>query len=236
MFTTRPEILGSFGCVASTHWLASAAGMAMLERGGNAFDAAVAAGFVLQVVEPHLNGPGGEVPILLVKAGATSRGDLRPGSWRPPRATHRALPRSRPGHGAGQRVARRRACPAPSMPGCCCCATTAPCSLADVMSYAIGYAAAAIRWCRASSRRSMPCRQLFEDEWVTSAELYLADGLPAPFSLFRNPRTRGHLSPPAARGRGRRRQIARSRSMPHGASGPRASSPRRSMPSAAPPT
>src|SRR3954447_23733535 len=51
--------------VASTHWLASPAGMAVRERAGTAFDAAVAAGFVLQVVEPHLNGPGGEVPILL---------------------------------------------------------------------------------------------------------------------------------------------------------------------------
>ena len=62
MFTTRPELRGTFGMVASTHWLASQAGMGVLERGGNAFDAACAAGFVLQVVEPHLNGPGGEVP------------------------------------------------------------------------------------------------------------------------------------------------------------------------------
>ena len=62
VFTTRPELRGTFGMVASTHWLASSTGMSVLERGGNAFDAAVAAGFVLQVVEPHLNGPGGEVP------------------------------------------------------------------------------------------------------------------------------------------------------------------------------
>ena len=63
-FTTRPELAGTFGMVASTHWLATAAGMAVLERGGNAFDAAAAAGFTLQVVEPHLNGPGGEVPVI----------------------------------------------------------------------------------------------------------------------------------------------------------------------------
>jgi len=63
-FTTRPEIRGTFGVAASTHWLATAAAMRLLERGGNAFDAAVAAAFTLQVVEPHLNGPGGEVPIL----------------------------------------------------------------------------------------------------------------------------------------------------------------------------
>src|SRR5205807_1105084 len=60
-FTTRPEIRGTFGVVATTHWLASAVGMSVLERGGNAFDAAVAVGFTLQVVEPHLNGPLGEL-------------------------------------------------------------------------------------------------------------------------------------------------------------------------------
>src|SRR6266699_7227483 len=67
-FTTRPELRGTFGAIASTHWLASAAGMAVLERGGNAFDAACAAGFVLQVVEPHLNGPGGDLPVVFWSA------------------------------------------------------------------------------------------------------------------------------------------------------------------------
>ena len=71
-FTTRPELHGTFGAVASTHWLASSVGMAVLERGGNAFDAAVAAGFTLQVVEPHLNGPGGDLPAVFWPA---SRGE-----------------------------------------------------------------------------------------------------------------------------------------------------------------
>ena len=61
----RPQLIGTRAAVSSTHWLASAAGMAMFDRGGNAFDAAVAAAFVIQVVEPHLNGPAGDVPILV---------------------------------------------------------------------------------------------------------------------------------------------------------------------------
>jgi gamma-glutamyltranspeptidase/glutathione hydrolase len=67
-FTTRPELLGRFGVVTSTHWIATAVGMSMLEKGGNAFDAAVATGFVLQVIEPHLNGPGGDMPALVYSA------------------------------------------------------------------------------------------------------------------------------------------------------------------------
>src|SRR5580692_5740760 len=72
-FTTRPEIEGTFGVVTSTHWIATAVGMATLEKGGNAFDAACATAFTLQVVEPHLNGPGGDVPVILfdVKRGRT---------------------------------------------------------------------------------------------------------------------------------------------------------------------
>src|SRR3954464_6937676 len=72
-FTTRPEIQGTFGVVASTHWIATAVGMGVLERGGNAFDAGVATAFTLQVVEPHLNGPGGDAPIIVndVRRGRT---------------------------------------------------------------------------------------------------------------------------------------------------------------------
>ncbi|NCT90603.1 gamma-glutamyltransferase family protein [Cellulomonas sp. APG4] len=70
-FTTRPEVVGDLGVVASTHWLASQSGMSVLERGGNAFDAAVATGLVLHVVEPHLNGLGGDVPVIGCTAGGS---------------------------------------------------------------------------------------------------------------------------------------------------------------------
>lgn len=70
MFTTRPTLKGTFGMAASTHWIASQAAMRMLELGGTAFDAVVAGGFVLQVVQPHLNGPGGDLVALAWDADA----------------------------------------------------------------------------------------------------------------------------------------------------------------------
>ena len=66
--TVRPDLRGTFGMVASTHWRATQASMGILEAGGNAFDAVVAGAFVLHLVEPHLNGPGGDVPAVFATA------------------------------------------------------------------------------------------------------------------------------------------------------------------------
>ncbi len=120
-FTTRREPRGTFGMVASTHWLASAMGMSVLERGGNAFDAACATGFTLQVVEPHLNGPGGEVPAVFWSESHGRPLALCGQGVAPAAATierfgelgHDLIP------GTGGLAASSRA---PSAAGCCCCA------------------------------------------------------------------------------------------------------------------
>ncbi len=67
-FTTRPVYMGTHGVLASGHYLAARAGQRMFDKGGNAIDAAVASGFALNWLEPHLNGLGGEVPILIHSA------------------------------------------------------------------------------------------------------------------------------------------------------------------------
>ena len=105
-FTTRPEIDGTFGVVASTHWIGTAVGMGVLERGGNAFDAGIATAFTLQVVEPHLCGPGGDVPAILYDV-KTGEPEVMCGQGPAPAgATHRPLSRpSRPRHHSGHGAA-----------------------------------------------------------------------------------------------------------------------------------
>jgi gamma-glutamyltranspeptidase / glutathione hydrolase len=185
-FTTRPEILGTFGVVASTHWLATAAGMAVLEKGGNAFDAAVAAGFALQVVEPHLNGPGGEVPIILYST-RTDRVDVICGQGVAPGAatidTYRSLGLDLvPGTGLLAAV----------VPGALdawllMLREHGTLELADVLSPAIGYAEGGFPLVPNISNTIERVRTLFETEWPTSAALWLKGGVPKAGSLFRNP-------------------------------------------------
>ncbi len=64
----RPILHGYGGAIAAGHHLATQAGASVLAAGGNAADAACATGFALQVLEPHMNGPAGEVPILVYRA------------------------------------------------------------------------------------------------------------------------------------------------------------------------
>ena len=106
-FTTRPEIDGTFGVVTSTHWIATAVGMATLEKGGNAFDAAVATAFTLQVVEPHLNGPGGDVPVIVHDVRKRKVEVICGQGPAPAAATIAHYRKRRPRHGAGHRPARR---------------------------------------------------------------------------------------------------------------------------------
>src|SRR5499426_1051556 len=185
-FTTRPQLAGTFGMVASTHWLASAAGMAALEKGGNAFDAAVAAGLVLQVVEPHLNGPGGEVPIIGYDAGEREVFVLDGQGPAPQAATLEAFGALGldlvPGSGL------LAACvPAAFGTWMLLLAAHGRLRLREVMGYAIGYARQGYPVVPGISAGIASVADVFREHWPSSAEVYLADGVPAPGARLANP-------------------------------------------------
>jgi gamma-glutamyltranspeptidase/glutathione hydrolase len=186
-FTTRPELSGTFGMVASTHWLASAAGMAVLEHGGNAFDAAVAAGLVLQVTEPHLNGLGGEVPVIAHHAGRGETFVLCGQGTAPAAATPEAFA------DLGLDLVPGSGLLAACVPGAfgawmLLLREYGTLRLRDVMGYAIGYASRGYPLIPAISWGIASVAELFRDHWPSSAEVYLPGGqVPAPGSLFANP-------------------------------------------------
>jgi gamma-glutamyltranspeptidase/glutathione hydrolase len=182
VFTTRPELRGTFGMVASTHWLASAAGMAILEQGGNAFDAAAAAGFTLQVVEPHLNGPGGDLPAIIWPAG---------------RAEPLVLCAQGPAPQAATIEHYRDELGLSLVPGTGPLAAVVPgafggwvtllrdfgtMELADVLRFAIDYAENGYPVVSRVGDAVRGVEALFRDEWTTSADVYL----PIPTRLHRN--------------------------------------------------
>ena len=185
-FTTRPEIDGTFGVVASTHWIATAVGMATLEKGGNAFDAACATAFTLQVVEPHLNGPGGDVPVILF--------DVR-----------RGRPEVICGQGpapAAASIAHYRSLGLDLVPGTGLLAACVPGAfdtwmlvlrdygtlrLADVLEAAIFYASEGHPLLERASATIATVAGLFREHWPTSAAVYLPGGrVPATGTLFTN--------------------------------------------------
>jgi gamma-glutamyltranspeptidase / glutathione hydrolase len=186
-FTTRPEIEGTFGVVTSTHWIATAVGMSILEKGGNAFDAGVATAFTLQIVEPHLNGPGGDVPVILY--------DVK-----------RGKPEVICGQGpapAGATIKHYRdelgldLIPGTGLLAACIPGTfetwmlllrdygTLP--LEDVLAPAIFYARNGYPLVERISATIDMVKDQFRDHWPTSAALYLPGGkVPEPGTMFRN--------------------------------------------------
>ena len=187
-FTTRPEIRGTFGVVATTHWLASSVAMSVLEKGGNAFDAAVAAGFTLQVVEPHLNGPLGEAPILVYSATRPRAADMICGQGVAPQGATIAhykepRPRSDPRH---RPAGRDRAGRVRRLGAAARDYGTMP--LAELMEPALGYAENGYPLVGRIRDTIMTVAELFRREWTTSAAVYLPGGNPpTPGKLFRNP-------------------------------------------------
>ena len=185
-FTTRPEIEGTFGVVASTHWIATAVGMSMLEKGGNAFDAAVATAFTLQVVEPHLNGPGGDVPVIFYDA-------------------KQGKPQVVCGQGPAPQAAtidQFRKLGLDMIPGTGLLAACVPGTfdtwmlmlrdygtmpVADVLAPAISYARDGYPLVERAAATIAMVEGLFREHWKTSAAVYLPDGhVPEPGSLFTN--------------------------------------------------
>jgi gamma-glutamyltranspeptidase/glutathione hydrolase len=186
MFTTRPELIGTFGVVTTTHWLGSAVGMSILEKGGNAFDAAVATGFVLQVVEPHLNGPGGDMPVIFHAAGAAEPEVLcgqgpMPGSASLAKFSELGLDLI-PGSGLLCAV----------VPGAfdawmLLLRDHGTMTLSEVMAPAIAYAHNGYPVVPRITATIDTVRELFITEWKTSADIYLPNGQPpAPGSIFKN--------------------------------------------------
>ena len=180
MFTTRPEIAGTFGAVATTHWIASQVGMSVLERGGNAFDAACAAGFTLQIVEPHLNGPGGDCPIILHSA-KTGTQQVICGQGPAPAAMTVAKLKGELGldivPGTGFLCA--------PIPGAfdawaLMLRDHGTWKLGDILAYAIGYAARGAHVVPRVCATIETVRPLFETAWPTSAALWLRPGGPTP--------------------------------------------------------
>ena len=186
-FTTRPEIDGTFGVVTTTHWIATAVGMATLEKGGNAFDAAVATAFTLQVVEPHLNGPGGDVPVILYDV-RKGKPEVICGQGPAPAGATIKLYRDELGLDLVPGTGLLAAC----VPGMfetwmLLLRDYGTMRLADVLAPAISYARDGYPLVERASATIAMVEDLFREHWPTSAAVYLPGGkVPEPNVLFRN--------------------------------------------------
>ncbi|MDY7086628.1 MAG: gamma-glutamyltransferase [Actinomycetota bacterium] len=184
---TRPTLRGSFGMCASTHWLASATAQSVLERGGNAFDAATAGAFVLHVAEPHLNGPGGDLVAVFATAAGSSPLVLAGQGHAPRAATTEHFRAEGLDHvpGAGALAA--------AVPGAVdswlwLLAEFGTWELTDILAYAIEYAEHGVPVVPPLARVLATVEDLFRTHWPTSYALWMPEGrVPQPHDSVVNP-------------------------------------------------
>ena len=168
---------------------AVAVGMGVLERGGNAFDAACATAFTLQVVEPHLNGPGGDVPVILYDV-RRGKPEVICGQGSVPAGATIAHYRDKLGLDLVPGTGLLAAC----IPGTFDTWMTllrdyGTMRLADVLGPAIDYAKNGFPLVERASATIDTVKDQFREHWPTSAAVYLPNGrVPAPGTIFTNPK------------------------------------------------
>ncbi len=158
--------------------------MAVLEQGGNAFDAAVAAGLTLQVVEPDMNGPGGDLPAILWPAGRSEPVVLCAQGPAPQRATCKYYRDN-----LGLDIVPGTGPLAAVVPGAfggwmSMLRDFGTMSLREVASFAIGHATAGYPMLSRTRSIIQGLELFFRDEWTTSGGVYLP--APGPGGLARN--------------------------------------------------
>jgi gamma-glutamyltranspeptidase/glutathione hydrolase len=196
----RSRIATKYGIVAASQPLAAQAGVRILERGGNAVDAAIATNAVMGLVEPQSNGIGGDLFAIVYEAKTGALHGLNACGWAPAGLTpallkaqgHTSMPQAGihtvtvPGAVAGWDALR---------------AKLGSLTFGDLLASAIGYAdegfpvsdVIAAHWEGLTNK--LGCEPGAED-------LYLPDGrAPRPGEVFRNPELAASLRRIAAHGR-----------------------------------
>jgi gamma-glutamyltranspeptidase / glutathione hydrolase len=186
-FATRPVLQGRLGMVAAGHYLAAAIGLSVLEKGGNAVDAGVAAGFAVALLKPQSVGIGGEVPILIHMADRHRTVAINGQGWAPRAATIDWF-RSRgitliPSDGFLPATV-----PAQFASWCAALQHFGTASLADVLGPAVELAEGGFPMYTALHNAILKVAERYTAEWPTSAAMYLQGGRPAAEgTLIRNP-------------------------------------------------
>jgi gamma-glutamyltranspeptidase/glutathione hydrolase len=182
----RSMVISQYGVVAAEQPIAARAGTAVLERGGNAIDAAVAANAAMGLVAPMMDGIGGDLFAIVYDAKTNKAYGLNASGWAPKRLTVELL------KSKGYASMPSSGIHSATVPGAVAgwdalLSRFGTKTLADVLAPTIAYASS-----------GFPVTEIFADEWdatsgylrrnIEAAQLYLPNGrAPEVGEIFRNP-------------------------------------------------